>query len=67
MEQLNNRGKQCIKDINNYNWYNALIYFEKSQFYYDNYISKLINLTNFGESIYNKCNIQIRKSQLYIK
>ena len=30
-------------------------------------ITKLINLTNFGESIYNKCNIQIKTSQLYIK
>ena len=67
MEQLNNRGKQCIKDINNYSRYNALIYFEKSQFYYDTYISKLINLTDCGENIYNKCNIQIRTSQLYIK
>ena len=37
MEQLNNRDKQCIKDINNYSRYNELIYFEKCQFYYDNY------------------------------
>ena len=66
MEQLNNYGKQYIKDILNYSRYNSLIYFEKSKFYFDNYIYKLINLEDCGEDIMNNCNIQIRTSQKYL-
>ena len=66
IEILNNNGKECIIDIENYSRYNSLLYFEKAKLYFENYIKKLINLNEYGEEIYNNCNIQIKTFQTYI-
>jgi len=66
--QLNERGKQCLKDVKKFCCYNSLIYFERALMYFKIYIKDLGNiLRNCHRRKYDKCKYQKELSQSYIE
>jgi hypothetical protein len=68
IEQLNECGKQCLKERKKFCRYNSLTYFERSLLYYKIYISDLGNvLKNCHKKDYDNCKLQKEISQKYIE
>ena len=66
--QLNERGRQCLKDVKKFCCYNSLIYFERALMYFKIYIKDLGNiLRNCHRRKYDKCKYQKELSQSYIE
>ena len=68
MEQLNEYGKQCLKELKKFCRYNSLTYFERALLYYTIYINDVGNvLRNCHKKDYDKCKLQKEISQKYIE
>ena len=68
MEQLNEYGKQCLKELKKFCRYNSLTYFERALLYYTININDVGNvLRNCHKKDYDKCKLQKEISQKYIE
>ena len=68
MEQFNELGKQCLKDMGKFCRYNSLIYFEKALFYFKNYISDIKKIfKKCPKKIGDSCKLQNETARIYIE
>ena len=68
MEKLNEYGKNCLKNMQKYCRYKSLIYFERSKWFFENYIEKITNLAICSnQDISKNCKFQLETSSIYIK
>ena len=66
VEQLNERGKECLKKKVKFCKYNSLIYFEKSKCLFIRYIGKVTNLAICGGKLMNKAKELFTSNHIYI-
>ena len=66
VEQLNERGKECLQKKMKFCKYNSLIYFEKSQCLFIKYIGKASNLAICGGKLMNKAKDLFKSNHIYI-
>jgi hypothetical protein len=68
IEQLNECGKQCLKELKKFCRYNSLTYFERALMYYKIYIKDDGDvLRNCHKKDYDNCKLQKETSQKYIE
>ena len=66
IEQLNNCGKECIKESKKFCKYYSLMYFEKARAFFKKYIGEFKALGICGKKTIEKCKKEIALSQDYI-
>ena len=66
IEQLNECGKNCLKERKPFCKYHSLIYFEKADAYFKKYIVDFKNLAVAGKVLLEKCKSQRAVSLTYI-
>ena len=68
IEQLNECGKQCLKELKKFCRYNSLTYFERALMYYKIYIKDDGDvIRNCHKKDYDNCKLQKETSQKYIE
>ena len=68
MEQFNNCGKNCLKDMKKFCRYNSLIYFEKSLMFFKKYISDIRSVNKVcHKKIYDNCKLQYEECRIYLE
>jgi len=67
MVQLNEYGKQCLKEMKKLCKYHSLLYFEKSNLYYKKYIRDTKKLAICSKQTSDKCKEQVKYSNILIK
>ena len=68
MEQFNECGKKCLKEMQKFCRYNSLMYFEKSLMYFKNYISDIKNVNKVcHKKIYDNCKLQNETCRIYLE
>ena len=68
IEQLNEYGKQCLKELKKFCRYISLTYFERALMYFKIYIKDEANiLRNCQKKYYDNCKLQKEISQKYIE
>ena len=68
IEQFNECGKQCLKEMKKFCRYNSLTYFENALMYFNTYIKDLgVVLRNCHKKDYDNCKLQKEISQKYIE
>ena len=66
MEKFNDCGKECLKKMTKFCKYHSLIYFEKSKWFFDNYIQNMNNIAICDQNIRKNCKLQYETCKIYI-